>query len=529
MQDRPLTIPLIFHRMEEVFGQISITSVRGDTTTTMTYAQWAEKVRRLANALINWGLTPGTRVATLCSNSIEHLALYYAVPCGGLVLHTINHRLSTEHIEFMIQDAGAKVLVVDADLVSTLPSSDALSEVEHIVVIGEMSNVTDERVVAFESLLATSPYQGDFVVDDERLAASICYTSGTTGLPKGVVYSHRSVVLVALMSLAVDTIGLSVRDVVMPIVPMFHANAWGLPYAATFAGADLVLPGPGKTGRDLVDLIEKYRVSVSAAVVSVWRDMLAHVEGRDLASLRRPLTGGGPLPTALAKRWFEATGSPLVNSWGMTELGPLGTVAGLRRPQLDDPVTKQLGALSLPGTPGPLVRLRLGATTSPSGSSGELEVSGPTVASDYFGSPGTKSFTADGWLKTGDVATLEPSGVLRITDRLKDVIKSGGEWISSLELEDYLMDHPGVAEAAVIGVADGRWDERPVAFVVARHEVQVTEQEILRHLSARVAKFWLPDRVLFEKELPKTSTGKVAKMALRERFELLTSESLVEG
>ncbi len=323
------------------------------------------------------------------------------------------------------------------------------------------------------------------------------------------------------MSLAVDAIGLSEVDVVMPIVPMFHANAWALPYSAAFAGADLLLPGHGRTGKELVDLLEEHGVTVTAAVASVWRDMLPHAEGRNLNTLRRPLTGGGPLPAALSRAWLDGAGLMLSNSWGMTELGPVGALARVRRHHLTDSLEQQLGVLSLAGSPAPLVRLRIGDGTGPAGTIGELQVSGPTVASGYHGDVSADCFTSDGWLRTGDIALLENTGDLRITDRLKDVIKSGGEWISSIDLENTIMDHPNVAEAAVIGVAHERWDERPFAFVVPRDGTQLTEDEILKYLRPRVAKFWMPDRIIIGHELPHTSTGKIAKATLREQYSQL--------
>lgn len=521
MQERSLTVPLIFHRMEEVFAHSEITSVHGETSTTRDYATWAHDVRRVVSGLRSLGLEPGDRVATLCSNNLEHLILYYAVPCAGLVLHTVNHRLSSEHIEYIVNDAGARALVVDTELVVALPPLERLPGVENVFVVGESDVLHDERVRPFTALLDAPEATGDFVVDDENLAASICYTSGTTGWPKGVVYSHRSVVLVALMAMTNDVMGLGATDVVMPIVPMFHANAWGLPYSSAFAGADLVLPGYGRTGADLVELLERHRVSVTAGVASVFRDMLAYTAGRNLTHLRRLLTGGGPLPVSLSRAWFEATGLVIANSWGMTELGPIGTIARVRRHHAAETPERQLEELSLAGFPAPLVRLRVGDEGTPPGTVGELQVSGPTVACAYLGDVGEDRFTPDGWLRTGDVASLDSYGDLRITDRLKDVIKSGGEWISSIDLENVIMDHPKVMEASVIGVANERWGERPVAFVVVRDGSELSDSELLEHLRARVAKFWLPDRIIFRDELPKTSTGKISKSNLRDEFDAL--------
>jgi fatty-acyl-CoA synthase len=518
MQRRPLAVPLIFHRMEEVFPQSLITSVRDGQARVVSYADWAADVRRLAGAFRDLGLTPGSRVATLCPNTVEHLSLFYAVPCSGLVLHTVNHRLSAEHIAFIIRDSGARVLVVDRDMAGSLPEPESVPQLELIIAVGSGVSINGPRVIPFTSMLEAAPHDGDFVVADEDSAASICYTSGTTGLPKGVAFSHRSIVLHALMSLSADALALSESDVVMPIVPMFHANAWGLPFSATFTGADLVLPGHGSEPSRLVDLLETHRATCAGAVVTVWRDMLPHTAGHDLSHLERAWTGGGPLPPSLSRAWYDSAGIMLSNGWGMTELGPLGTVSRLRREHSGLTLQQQLDVLASPGPPVPLVRLRIGDDTPEPGSPGELQVSGPTVASAYYGGAGPDRFSADGWLRTGDIAMLDHSGNLQITDRLKDVIKSGGEWISSVSLENMIMEHPDVAEAAVIGVPHERWDERPIAIAVPRTGAQLSERLLLDHLRPRVAKWWLPDRILISAALPRNATGKIAKSALREQY-----------
>lgn len=524
MQQRQLALPMIFHRMEEVFPESTINFVRDGRVLTTSYSAFSHDVRKVVSAMFDLVREPGARVATLCANTYEHLLLYYAVPCAGLVLHTVNHRLSKDQIRFILADAGARVLVIDSDVISELPSPEEIPAIEKIVIIGDIRYADDPRVIPFSDLLSAASQMGDFVVEDENQAASICYTSGTTGLPKGVVYSHRSIVLVALMSMSADVFGICASDVVMPIVPMFHANAWGLPYAAAFAGSDLVLPGHHLTSTELVHLMESRRVSVAAAVATVWRDMLPHASGRDWHNLRRLLTGGGPLPVSLSRAWLEATGRILNNSWGMTELGPIGTVARLSVKQHDAPDEQRLQKLSQPGYPAPLVRLRIGDELDTSGTVGELQAAGPTVASGYIGAVGRDRFSEDGWLRTGDLAEFDSQGELRITDRLKDVIKSGGEWISSIDLENMIMEHPAVAEAAVIAVKHERWDERPVAFVVLQPQADASLEDLIKYLQLQLAKFWIPDRIIVRDDLPRTSTGKISKSALREHYDELVRE-----
>jgi fatty-acyl-CoA synthase len=522
MQQRQLTLPLIFHRAEEVFADSRITARTGANDETVTYGRWASDVRRVSTGLRSLGLEAGERVATLCSNTYEHLTLYFAVPCSGLVLTTVNHRLSPEHLMHVLNDAQVRAVFVEPHLVEAVLSVlDAVPSVEHVVLVGGSDRTAAAPLLSYEALLEAGPLEGDFPEGDENSASSICYTSGTTGLPKGVVYTHRALVLHALMVLAADSIGLAEDDVVLPIVPMFHANAWGLPYAAALVGADLVLPGREPGPEALVRLVVTYRVSVTACVATVWRDMLPLAQGKDLSSLRRALTGGAPLSPSLAREWWEQCAVVLNNTWGMTELAPSGSIARVRKAHgVDGPVPEQSPLLK-PGTPNALVRLRVGDPVSGEPLAqdppavGEIQVWGPTTASGYLGGVGADRFTSDGWLRTGDMGSLSAHGDLIITDRLKDVIKSGGEWISTIDLENALMENPDVAEAAVVGVPHERWDERPLAFVVPRPGVDLRPERVRQDLVDKVATWWIPEDIVVISSLPRNATGKISKVELK--------------
>jgi fatty-acyl-CoA synthase len=365
----------------------------------------------------------------------------------------------------------------------------------------------------------------DFHIEDERRAAAMCYTSGTTGRPKGVVYSHRSTFLRSLAINSADALAISETDILMPIVPMFHANAWGTPYGGVLAGADFVMPGPDLSPRAIVDLLERERVTFSAAVPTIWMALLPHLEGRDLSSIRTIKSGGSAVPKALSEMYREKVGVPLFQGWGMTETSPLGSLAWVKRTlqegsqdQLADIRAKQ--GLPLPGVDARIVDVESGQEVPWDGSSfGELQVRGPWIASAYYkDTSGEEKFTADGWLRTGDVATIDPEGYIHLVDRTKDLIKSGGEWVSSVDLENEIMAHPCVAEAAVIGVYHPRWQERPLACVVIKENSELTKEEMIDFLRPRVAKWWMPDDVVFVDAIPKTSVGKFSKKDLRQRF-----------
>ncbi len=474
-------------------------------------------------------VSAGAHVATFASNSRRHLELYLAVPATKRVLHTINIRLSDDHLDYVVNHAGDDVLFVDRGL---LPRIWALVEhlptVRHWVVLPDGTDAPvpdDPRIHDYDDLVHSAPLmtgslEDAFRREDEDLAAGLCYTSGTTGHPKRVGYSHRSTVLHCLGTLAAGLVGICESDVVMPVVPMFHAHAWGLPYGAVMAGASLVMPGASNDPDHLLSLVETERVTLTSGVPTVWTSLLPQLGEYDLGSLRLVLGGGSAVPPSLSEAYRETVGIPITHSWGMTERSPVGVIGGTRSHHADRPDDEQVAVRAAQGQTMPLVRLRLVAPDSgeevarDGRAIGELQASGPWVAERYFRVESPDNVTSDGWLRTRDLATIDGDGYLRIVDRLKDLIKSGGEWISSVELESAIASHPSVVEVAVIARPDPRWVERPVAYVVLRDPGTTTE-DLLAHLAPQVASWWLPDEVVVVDELPKTGSGKLAKHALR--------------
>jgi fatty-acyl-CoA synthase len=527
MQDYPLTLPHVFRRAEQLFAEKHVVTATPTGNERTTYGEWADQTRRLGGALAELGLSESARVATFAWNTARHLELYFAIPCTGRVLHTLNIRLFADQLTYIVNHAEDEVVFVDRSLVGLFwPLLESCPTVRHIVVMddGKGDVPDDTRIVDYDELVrSASPIE--FHVDDEYRAAAMCYTSGTTGNPKGVVYSHRSTFLHSLGAMLVDTLAVNEADVVLPVVPMFHANAWGLAHAAVFAGASLVFPGADLSPAHVVNLIESERVTLAAGVPTIWMGVLPLIEGRDLSSLRAIPCGGSAVPRTLSEAFREKLGLPILQAWGMTETSPLASVCRVRtsiqgRPEEELASVRATQGLIVPGVD---VRVVPPETTDElpwdGASSGELQVRGPWIAADYYNDSRSKeSFTSDGWLRTGDVATISPDGYIRLVDRTKDLVKSGGEWISSVELENEIMSHPKVAEAAVIGVPHEKWVERPLACVVVKPGEELTRDEVLSFLEGRVAKWWLPDDVAFVDEIPKTSVGKFSKKDLRDRF-----------
>jgi fatty-acyl-CoA synthase len=527
MSSYPLTLPHLFDRAERTFGEKAITTLTATGKERTTYADWASRTRRLAGALDGLGIAADGRVATFAWNTARHLELYFAAPCSGRVLHTLNIRLFPDQLSYIVDHAEDEVVFVDRSLVEVLwPLVDGFRTVRHIVVMDDGAGAVpeDDRVLDYEELLAGAE-PADFRVDDEQRAAAMCYTSGTTAHPKGVVYSHRSTVLHSLGAMLVDTIGICERDVVMPVVPMFHANAWGLAHAGVLAGSAFAFPGPQMTPAAIARLIEDERVTLAAGVPTIWMGVLDELEGRDTSSLRAILSGGSAVPRALSEAYRERIGMPLLHAWGMTETSPIGSVCHVKSTVADRPESELADLRATQGIIAPPLRARIMAPESDEElpwdgeARGELQVAGPWVAAAYYrDEDGGAAFTDDGWLRTGDVATITPEGYIRLVDRTKDLVKSGGEWISSVELENEIMAHPSVREAAVIGVPDERWGERPLACVVAEEGATVDADELRTFLEERVAHWWIPEQVELIDEVPKTSVGKFSKKTLRERF-----------
>jgi fatty-acyl-CoA synthase len=526
MQDFPLTVAAIMRHGCGVHGARTVTTATGDGYRQATYRELGEQAAQLANALRRLGVTGDQRVATFMWNNLEHLATYLAVPSMGAVLHTLNIRLFPEQIAYVANEAEDQVVLVDASLAKLLaPVLTQLESVHTVVMVGEGDTgplqESGKTVLSYAELIdAESPDFG-WPQIDERSAAAMCYTSGTTGNPKGVVYSHRSSFLHAMATCATNGIGVGAIDSVLPIVPMFHANAWGLPYAALMAGADLVLPDCHLDARSLIGMVETLRPTVAGAVPTIWNDVLHRLEDdpdHDVSSLRLVVCGGSAVPVSLMRMFEEKHGVQIRQLWGMTETSPMATMAW---PPPGTPEDQHWAFRATQGQPVCGVEMRIvdddGAVLPNDGDAvGEVEVRGPWIAGAYYLGRDDSKFDS-GWLRTGDVGRIDERGFVTLTDRAKDVIKSGGEWISSVELENCLIGHPQVLEAAVVGVPDERWQERPLAVVVAKRS-SVSAEDLRKFLADKVVRWWLPERWTFVEEIPRTSVGKYDKKAIRARY-----------
>ena len=530
MMQQPLLVSMLLRHAERHHGAQEIVSrrVEGDLHR-YTYRELAQRARQLANALTALGLESGERVATLAWNGYRHMELYYAAAGSGRVLHTLNPRLHPDQVVGIADHAEDRVLFFD---LTFLPLVEAIAQrvgtVRHFVAMTDRKHMpastTIPALLCYEDLIESQPAQFEWPALDENAAATLCYTSGTTGNPKGVIYSHRSTLLHAFAAALPDAFSCSARDTILPVVPMFHVNAWGLPYVACMVGAKIVFPGPWLDGRSLHELFEDESVTLSAGVPTVWKGLLAHVEANGLSfrTLRRTVVGGSACPPAMMRAFQERYDVQVLHAWGMTETSPLGTVCSLKPAHLALAPEERITVQAKQGRAVFGVDMKIvddsGNELPHDGKvSGELLVRGPWIVSDYFKSPGAAPLL-DGWFPTGDVATIDPDGFMQITDRCKDLIKSGGEWISSIELENIAVGHPSVHEAAVIACRHPKWDERPLLVVVKAPGAELTREQLLRHYEGKVPKWWIPDDIVFIDSIPLGATGKVQKNLLRERF-----------
>jgi fatty-acyl-CoA synthase len=526
MMEFPLTLPAIFRHAERVFPLREIVTRRADRSLhRYAFGDFAVRTRKLAQALVDLGVRDGDRVATLCWNHHQHLEAYFGVSMTGAVLHTLNLRLHPDELAFIVNDADDALVLVDETLLPLWEKIAAQTRVRRAVVVG--ASTDHAGYLDYEAVLSQSAPMCNEPDLDEHAAAAMCYTTGTTGKPKGVLYSHRALVLHTFAVSLPSAMGLSESDVILPVVPMFHANAWGLPYAAIMNGAKLVMPGPHLDPASLIELLAGERVTFTAGVPTIWMGILQMLDANpgayDLSSLRSMFVGGAAVPPSLIKAFEQRHGLQLVHAWGMTETAPLGTVSHLPLDLAAASKDEQYASRAMQGRPVAFVEVRArnenGIVPNDAQTMGELEVRGPWVAAGYYNRGDCADrFTSDGWFKTGDIVTIDERCFVTIQDRAKDLIKSGGEWISSIALESALMGHPAVAEAAVIPVASEKWSERPLAVVVLKPGSSASPDELCSFLAPNFPKFWLPDAFEFIDAIPRTSAGKFQKMALRERF-----------
>jgi fatty-acyl-CoA synthase len=525
MMDYPLTLTHILERSAKLFPGKEIASKTPTGMHRYTYADFHRRVHSLAHGLAALGVQPGDRVGTLCWNSFRHLELYFAVPCYGAVLHTLNLRLPSDQLAYIISHAEDRVIFVDASLYYLLePIRDQITSVKRIVILPD----ADSPASDYEQLLESSPsHPYAWPRLDELAAAATCYTSGTTGHPKGVLYTHRALFLHSFALAMTDVFGISERDTVLQIVPMFHANGWGIPFAAVMTGARIVFSGRQLQPADIAELIQNERATFTAGVPTIWMSLYGYLESNphDLFSLRTVVCAGSAMPRQFIEWYEKKYGVHFRLAWGMTETTPIATFMAVKDQLTRLPDQDRFDLLARHGLPIAGVEIRIvdaeGKELPWDGTTmGELQTRGPWITSGYHNDPRSDQAFVDGWFRTGDVATIDPEGYLQIMDRTKDLVKSGGEWISSVDLENAIMAHPKVMEAAVIAVFHPKWQERPLACIapLEQYRGDITKQEILEFLGSRVAKWWLPDDIIFIEAVPKTSVGKFNKRALREQF-----------
>ncbi|MEL3962302.1 long-chain fatty acid--CoA ligase [Lysinibacillus endophyticus] len=528
MMETPLLLTSFLKRAEKYFPEkLIISRTSAETIHRIPYKDYVKRTRKLADALTKLGMKRGTKVGSFAWNHHRHLEAYFAVPCTGAILHMINIRLSPEHIIYVINHAEDEILLIDGDLFPLFEKAiPFLKTVKHIIVMQDNKEVPKSsfpNVYSYEQLLEEARDDFKFPEDlDENLPAGMCYTSATTGMPKGVVYSHRGLVLHSLALGLADSMGLREKDIIMPVVPMFHVNAWGMPFAAVNYGSTQVLPGPMFNAPLLLDLIEQEKVTVTAGVPTIWLGVAQEQEKnpRDLSSLRAVVCGGSASPKGLIKTFEEKFNVPFIVGYGMTETTPIVSLSNYTSAIEEWTPEEKLDTRATQGLPVPLLNTEVvnenGEVPWDGKTMGELRIQGPWIADEYYKDERTAEAFRDGWLFTGDIAVVTPEGYIKITDRTKDLIKSGGEWISSVDLENALMTHEAVFEAAVIAIPHEKWQERPLACVVLKEGKDVTKDELLAFLEGQFAKWWLPDDVVFLNEIPKTSVGKFLKAKLRE-------------
>ncbi|HEV2673745.1 MAG TPA: 3-(methylthio)propionyl-CoA ligase [Aliidongia sp.] len=532
MMDQPLLISSLIEHAARFHGDTEIVSREADRSVfRYDYAAAADRAKQIGQAIARLGAEPGDRIGTLAWNSHRHFELYYGISGTGRVLHTINPRLFPDQLRYIINHAADRILFIEPSFVGLVEKlAPLLTTVRHYVIMAPKALMPDTSLpnaLCYEELIDAESAEFEWPRFDEQSASSLCYTSGTTGNPKGALYTHRSTLLHAFAACAADMLGIGAADSVLPVVPMFHVNAWGIPYSCPLAGAKLVLPGPYLDGESLCTLFEQERVTFSLGVPTIWLGALKYAEetGKGFSSVKRVVVGGSAAPPSMIEAFDKKHGIRALHAWGMTEMSPLGTAATLKSKHATAAPEEITRVLCSQGRPSFMVDLKItgedGQRLPHDGVAiGNLYVRGPWVVSGYYNdeAASAEAFDAEGWFKTGDVCAIDPDGYVRITDRSKDVIKSGGEWISSIDLENAAVGHPDVAEAAVIGLPHPRWDERPLLILVPKPGRTIDKAAMMSFLADRVAKWWLPDDIALVDQLPHTATGKLLKTQLRQDF-----------